>query len=175
MPWANGGGWTTEIVAVPSADGWEWRLSMADVDSAGPFSAYPDVDRTIALLRGNGFALAVGDHKEATIDQPFEPFEFSGDDTTRCRLLDGPVQDLNLMCRRGVALPRVLEFVEVADESSADVTQCDVVIVVAGRLRVDQLEYNYLDALRHFTGTRPLDIRSAGNDRCVLAIVRQLL
>ena len=71
MRWANGGGWTTEIIAQPSSAHWDWRLSVADVEVAGPFSSFPGIDRSIALLRGSGFALTVGDHDEQVIDVPF--------------------------------------------------------------------------------------------------------
>ena len=101
MPWANGGGVTTEVIAWPSPDDWWWRLSMATVDSDGPFSRFPDIDRTIALLDGAGFVLTIDGEPDVTIDRRLEPFEFSGDADTNCSLLGGPVCDLNLMSRRG--------------------------------------------------------------------------
>ena len=97
MRWANGGGWTTEIVAEPSSDRWAWRLSVADVEVDGPFSLFPGIDRTIALLHGAGFALTIGGRDEHVIDTPFQPFDFPGEAATSCRLIGGPVQDLNLM------------------------------------------------------------------------------
>ncbi len=169
MPWANGAGMTTEIIAWPSTDAWEWRLSVADVDSSGPFSTYPGVDRTIALLRGNGFALTVGDHDERRIDQPFQPFDFSGDEPTSCRLLDGAVHDLNLMCRR-VASSIRLEFVELNEAATIDVTGCELVVVVGGRMRLDRHELGYLDALRHGTA-RSLAVQPLGHVPCIVAQV----
>jgi uncharacterized protein len=171
MPWANGAGMTTEIIAWPSPDAWEWRLSVADVDSSGPFSAYPGVDRTIALLRGNGFALTVGEHEERRIDRPFEPFQFSGDEPTSCRLLDGAVQDLNLMCRR-VTSRRRLEFVEFNESATIDVTDCEMMVVVSGRMRVGQQRLGYLDAVRHVTAPS-LAMQPTGRESCVIAQVRR--
>jgi len=38
--WKNDGGWTTEIARDPSAaaDDFRWRVSIADIESDGPFS-----------------------------------------------------------------------------------------------------------------------------------------
>src|SRR5512147_1621544 len=60
MPWKNGGGRTTEIAAAPrGADlaGFTWRISVAELERDGPFSAFPGVDRTLVLLAGNGMRL----------------------------------------------------------------------------------------------------------------------
>jgi environmental stress-induced protein Ves len=107
--WKNGGGRTTELAAYPSGAGlahFAWRISIADVERAGPFSIFDGVDRTLVLLRGAGMRLTAGD---ATLDirVPFEPVAFAGDVEYGCVLCDGPVQDFNLMVRRSVAHGRV--------------------------------------------------------------------
>lgn len=147
MRWANGGGWTTEIVAEPSSDRWEWRLSVADVDAAGPFSPFPGIDRTIALLHGSGFALRVGDRAEQVIDTPFQPVQFSGDEATTCRLIDGPVQDINLMTARN-ATPRHLAFVHLGPRAEHTFVGVDVALVVGGSIRVTDHDLAFLDAIR---------------------------
>ncbi len=147
MRWANGGGWTTEIIVEPPNGHWEWRLSVADVDVAGPFSLFPGVDRRIALLRGAGFGLTVGGRDEEVIDVPFHPFDFAGDETTTCRLLDGPVQDLNLMTTRG-SVARSLDFIRIPPRSAIDLNDVDLLLVVAGRARVAGRDLGYLDAIR---------------------------
>ena len=61
MPWKNGGGVTTEIAVFPANAGledFEWRLSMATVASDGPFSLFAGIDRTLAVLEGEGLVLA---------------------------------------------------------------------------------------------------------------------
>ena len=147
MRWANGGGWTTEIIAEPSRGPWEWRLSVADVDVGGPFSLFPGVDRRIALLRGVGFALTVGERAEEVIDVPFHPFEFAGDEATTCRLLGGPVQDLNLMTTRA-SVSRRLDFIRIEPQSTIDLGDVEVLVVVAGRAQVAGHDLGYLDAIR---------------------------
>ncbi|MER6303917.1 HutD family protein [Kitasatospora sp. NPDC001539] len=102
-PWLNGGGVTREVAGFPAGaglDGFDWRVSLADVASAGPFSRFPGIDRVITLVEGAGMALTV-DGGEQVIDAPFRPFAFAGDATTDCRLLGGPVVDFNVMTRRG--------------------------------------------------------------------------
>ena len=104
MPWKNGFGTTTEIaIDPPTADvggRFRWRLSVADVERSGPFSAFPGYERTIMVIAGNGMDLAIGDQPAQRLDRLFEPFAFSGDSAAECRLLDGPIRDFNLMVER---------------------------------------------------------------------------
>jgi uncharacterized protein len=100
MPWKNGGGTTTEIWKAVSPDGeMLWRLSIADVASDGPFSAFPGIDRFIMVIEGNGMELTV-DGRPRRLDDLFEPFAFSGNAKTDCRLIAGPIRDFNLMVAR---------------------------------------------------------------------------
>ncbi|WP_406195908.1 HutD family protein [Kitasatospora sp. NBC_01560] len=102
-PWLNGGGVTREVAGSPAGAGptaFDWRVSLADVASAGPFSEFPGIDRVITLVDGDGMALTV-DGTAHRIDAPFRPFAFPGDAATDCRLLGGPVVDFNVMTRRG--------------------------------------------------------------------------
>ncbi|MBV2156030.1 HutD family protein [Kitasatospora sp. SUK 42] len=118
-PWLNGGGVTREVAGFPAGaglDGFDWRVSLADVATAGPFSPFPGIDRVITLVEGAGMALTVNG-AEQLIDAPFRPFAFPGDAATDCRLLGGPVVDFNVMTRRGrveatvelVSTPRTVE------------------------------------------------------------------
>jgi environmental stress-induced protein Ves len=104
MPWKNGGGTTTEIaIDPPAADvggHFRWRLSIADVERSGPFSAFPGYERTIMMIAGHGMDLRVGDGPSRRLDRLFEPLAFSGDSPSECRLLDGPIRDFNLMVER---------------------------------------------------------------------------
>lgn len=170
MPWANGGGWTTEIIAEPSSAHWSWRLSVADVEVDGPFSSFPCVDRSIALLRGAGFALTVDGRDEHVIDAPYQPFEFAGDEATTCRLIDGPVQDLNLMTTRN-SDPRRLAFDHIAPGAAMELGDVDVVVVVAGHVRIDGLHLGYLDAIRFNSDSRFVALTSLGDDAVVASVV----
>ncbi len=95
-PWRNGGGVTRELLAWPRADGWRVRVSVADVDADGPFSAFPGVRRWFAVLDGAGVELDV-DGRRRRQRRDDAPLDFDGAATVHCRLLDGPTRDLNLM------------------------------------------------------------------------------
>ncbi|HEV2637299.1 MAG TPA: HutD family protein [Actinocrinis sp.] len=104
MPWKNVGGITHEVATEPPGaglDDFAWRISFADVARSGPFSAYPGVDRIITLVSGHGMNLTV-DGTPYVMTEPYIPFALSGDDSVDCRLVDGPVVDLNVMTRRDV-------------------------------------------------------------------------
>ncbi len=105
MPWKNGGGTTTEIAVYPAGallDAFGWRVSMAEVAKDGPFSEFPGVDRTLALLSGNGMRLRIGnDRLGRLISVESKPISFPADAPAFAELLDGPVRDLNVMTRRG--------------------------------------------------------------------------
>jgi len=96
--WRNGGGLTRELLTWPRAEAWRLRVSVADVEADGPFSSFPSVERWFTVLDGNGVELTVaGAAHRLTADSA--PLHFSGDESTTCRLLDGPTRDLNLMLR----------------------------------------------------------------------------
>lgn len=103
QPWQNGLGSTRELAVYPAnagADDFVWRVSIATVDSAAPFSVFPGVDRQIALLRGAGFRMTLDGQHEHLLDTPWAPFAFAGEARVATALIDGPTEDFNLMLRR---------------------------------------------------------------------------
>jgi len=104
MPWKNGGGTTTEIAVAPegaSLGDFDWRISMAHVGQDGPFSSFPGIDRTLSVLTGNGIRLAFGDGETVVLDRSTAPFFFAADRAVEGVLVGGPIDDLNVMSRRG--------------------------------------------------------------------------
>lgn len=105
MPWKNGGGATCEIACWPPGAGlgdFGWRVSIASIAVAGPFSVFNGVDRHIMLLGGDGVRLQSGDGRmDQCLDTPHVPFAFSGDAAIDCSLLGGASSDFNVMTRRG--------------------------------------------------------------------------
>jgi hypothetical protein len=61
VPWRNGGGVTREVMASGGSgpQGFDWRISIADVNAPGPCSALPDIDRTITIVEGEGMDLVI--------------------------------------------------------------------------------------------------------------------
>ncbi len=108
VPWRNGGGVTREVArgrtegaADTTGDGFDWRISIADVGAPGPFSAYDGVERTIVLVEGGSMVLTVaGARHELGL---YQPLTFDGGAATSCELPQGPTRDLNLMTTIGRA------------------------------------------------------------------------
>ena len=96
QPWRNGGGVTRPLLVRPRGDAWQVRVSVADVSVNGPFSRFPGVQRWFAVLDGAGVVLTIGS-TEHRLDAGSDAFSFRGDVAVRCRLVDGPTRDLNLM------------------------------------------------------------------------------
>jgi environmental stress-induced protein Ves len=109
MRWKNGGGWTTEIAVSPAdAAEFDWRVSIAEIDSDGPFSPFPGCERYIALLDGAGMQLDFDGGDAVRLDQRLRFHTFSGDNAAHGRLISGPVRDFNVIARRARARADVL-------------------------------------------------------------------
>ena len=106
--WRNDGGATAQVAARPadaSVDSFDWRVSIAEIEESGAFSTFAGVDRVLTALHGVGPVADPGlvlvvDGVEHQVP-PNEPFAFSGDSTTNCRVSRPPMRDLNVMTRRG--------------------------------------------------------------------------
>jgi len=97
MPWKNGGGSTLEILRDGDGlDAFSWRLSIADVAQAGPFSAFNGYQRIITVLEGEGMQLEVDGQASRPL-RALDAFAFSGDSQVHCTLLGGAIRDFNLI------------------------------------------------------------------------------
>jgi uncharacterized protein len=120
MRWKNGRGETAEIAISPEAaalEHFDWRVSMARIEAAGPFSAFPGIDRTLTVLDGPGLRLAVDGHPVVELTPQSAPFPFAGDSTAAATLLAGAVTDLNVMTRRDRLWHRVRRLESGAPQS----------------------------------------------------------
>ena len=99
--WRNGLGWTRSILAWPGDGGqWDWRLSIAEIEQAAPWSAFPGVDREQVLLEGQGLRLRFGDGKVRELVPPFGRARYAGEAPVTGEPVDGRAVALNLMWRR---------------------------------------------------------------------------
>ncbi|HJV60297.1 MAG TPA: HutD family protein [Albitalea sp.] len=102
--WKNGAGHTRELAIEPrgaSLDGFDWRLSVAEVAGDAPFSAYPGIDRCLVVLCGAGMLLQPKGAEPLRLDAASPPFAFPGEEALDARTIDGPCVDFNVMTRRG--------------------------------------------------------------------------
>ncbi len=129
MPWKNGGGETIEIARTPqhsTLDTFDWRISRARVDGSGPFSPFPGIDRTLAILDGEGIALRFSDSDSVIVSQHTPPLAFSGETKVDADLVNGTITDLNVMTRREGLRHRLTAF---AKGQSASVSMRDNTVV----------------------------------------------
>jgi environmental stress-induced protein Ves len=104
MRWKNGGGWTSELAAFPESDvgtsAFDWRISIAEIESDGAFSTFPGCDRQIALLDGIGMELRFDTAPSVRLERRLQFFPFAGEWQTHGTLLSGAVRDFNVIARR---------------------------------------------------------------------------
>ena len=102
MPWKNGGGVTTEIAIAPAGatlDNFDWRISTAQVDAAGPFSRFAGIDRSLAVIAGGRLTMHRADGETVTLAPGEALARFPGEVDVHATL-DAPLSDFNVMTRR---------------------------------------------------------------------------
>lgn len=134
MPWKNGLGITREVISRPASDGaggFDWRISLATVGASGPFSVFAGIDRTIAVLQGDGMQLTVDGRQQQPLLVESPPFAFSGDAEVQADCLGGETLDLNVMSRRGFFVHRMTK-IDVSAAQTLSVSGDTVAIVFRG-------------------------------------------
>jgi uncharacterized protein len=114
--WRNGAGWTREIHRAAPANGcmrgsvardWDWRISIAELESAGPFSTFPGVERESVLLHGNGVRLLVDGAEECALLPPHGRCRYRGESAVQGQPVDGAAEVFNLMWYRDAVSARL--------------------------------------------------------------------
>lgn len=135
MPWKNGGGITYEVAIDPpgarSLDAFDWRVSMARVESDGPFSRFAGIDRSLAVMQGDGLRLVV-DGTNIELGPNSRPLVFSGDVPVTATLVNGPILDLNVMTRRDVFRHRLTREPVVGGRTVAATADATLLVVRTG-------------------------------------------
>lgn len=106
MPWKNGGGSTSEILLYPAQagiDDFAWRISLATIASPGPFSSFPGISRTLALVDGAGVDLHFEAHSVALRPDGQRLLRFAGAAAVHATLVAGSTTDFNVMTRDTLA------------------------------------------------------------------------
>jgi uncharacterized protein len=112
LPWKNGRGTTRELALWPCGASFErgdfdWRISAAAVAENGPFSPFPGLERVLVLTEGAGLWLEHGGASPRVHVERLAPYRFAGEWPTSAELCGGPVEDFNVLCRRGKARAEV--------------------------------------------------------------------
>jgi len=108
VAWTNGGGITRELLRLPEdGDDWALRISVADIDADGPFSRFPGISRSFAVIAGAGVRLR-WPTRALHLQTGDAPLHFDGGDAPECTLFDGPTRDLNIMVRSSLAKATVV-------------------------------------------------------------------
>lgn len=109
VPWKNGGGVTSEVAVFPPGAGFDdfgWRISIARIERGGPFSLFPGIDRTLAMLEGR-VTLTIEGRTPIALSPQSPPVQFPGDTATSAELIGDDATDLNVMTRRDVFFARI--------------------------------------------------------------------
>lgn len=160
MPWKNGGGETIEIAIHPAGSGlddFDWRVSMARVEADGPFSAFPGIDRTLAVLEGEGINLEIGGGI-SVLTTASPPLTFPADVATAASLIAGPITDLNVMSRRGRSTHSVTRFAIREPAEIVATAEATFILCQSGSARAmadgEEFEIGRFDALLIEAGRR---------------------
>jgi environmental stress-induced protein Ves len=180
MPWKNGGGVTTEVAVSPAGaglDDFDWRVSMARVEGGGPFSGFAGVDRTLAVLEGEGIVLDIAGRPPAEVTRASAPLSFPADVPTAAALISGPITDLNVMTRRGWMTHTVERLLvsaplEIRTEADATLVLClDGDITVTGAVPV---RFGPLDTLLLGQGAPEVRLEPAGGTTLFVIRIRRV-
>ncbi|MGY0560865.1 HutD/Ves family protein [Luteimonas sp. A277] len=98
--WRNGLGWTRAIMAWPDDGDWLWRLSVAEIEQAAPWSLFPGIARDQVLVEGEGLRLRFGDGRVEELLPPHGRARYDGGEAVTGEPIDGRAVALNLMWRR---------------------------------------------------------------------------
>jgi len=151
QPWRNAGGTTREIAAGGSGDMPDWRLSIADLDKAGNFSAFPGLERTFMLIEGEVVELNV-DGEVRRLER-FRPLRFDGGSAASCALPTGPCRALNIMVRKDAAGAGIL-VAELSKKQPLALAEGQFAVLLQGRAEAsDGSRTEQLDVFDTVAGT----------------------
>jgi uncharacterized protein len=169
VPWKNGGGLTREVAAYPpqsALDNFDWRVSLAEVRRGGPFSAFPGIDRHMAVISGR-LELSISGREALSLSSDTAPLGFPGEVPVYAEPRPEPVTDLNVMTRRGRFMARLTRCSVVASTQvrlEADTTLLLALAPLTVRAANIDARLSVLDAARFSARTGTLMVHSAASD-----------
>lgn len=147
--WKNGGGSTRQLLAYPpgaSLDNFIYRVSVAEVESDGPFSHFPGIDRSLAILDGDGLALMNGAQLFGTLLAGQPPMAFDGALPLAGLRLGDKVRDFNVMSRRDQASHRCQQLVLDAGSHRLSLPARSLLFVADGQVQCGEQTLRAMEA-----------------------------
>jgi environmental stress-induced protein Ves len=135
--WKNGGGTTQSLICWPSPSQWVFRMSVARIDSDGPFSEFMGVERWFAVLRGNGVTLQFPDRR-VVLGHKDPALQFSGETACQCSLTRGPTLDFNLMVQGISAKMARIDRLAYIGNFKSQTTLAIFVVEAGGHIQINQ-------------------------------------
>jgi environmental stress-induced protein Ves len=172
-PWKNGGGTTQSLVCWPSPSDWVFRMSVARIDSDGPFSEFKGVDRWFAVLSGEGVVLQFPERR-VEVGALDKAVQFSGDVPCQCSLINGPTVDFNLMVHGVSANMARIDRSPYVAKFKAQTTLAIFVVEAGGRVRMGS-QNDELNANSLYWITLDQDVEIEFNDMHLLLIQMESL
>lgn len=124
--WKNAGGWTRPIASRLDQGNLHWRVSVADVSTAGPFSQFEGMDRTAVMVQGAHLRLSCL-AQEWVFSGPGSVAKFPGELAIDCDTPSPPARLWNVM----VARERARATVQVLKSDAIEIpTAPDVLVLV---------------------------------------------
>jgi environmental stress-induced protein Ves len=133
VPWKNGGGTTRQLLRIPDGstlDDFAIRISVANVNSSGPFSSFANVTRALVILDGRMDLRVDGEPETVTLEALDRVFEFDGATAIDAAVEDDVVRDFNVMVRQPRKADVTVLRQSVCVETSAD---CELLLVLCAR------------------------------------------
>jgi uncharacterized protein len=112
--WRNGGGITRPLASDRNGS---WRISLADVTRAGPYSRFEGMARLSLIVSGAGVNLRNGSRTVALL--PGQTAAYDGDTEWDAALNDGPVVALNAMATHGRHVARIMPLTDSQPHATA--------------------------------------------------------
>ncbi len=103
--WRNGKGWTRLVAQADTGTPPPWRVSLAEITEAAPFSVFEGIDRTTVLVQGGPVSLLAAE-QQWTLSEPGDTAQYPGELALRNTAPTDDTLFWNVMTQRGRATAR---------------------------------------------------------------------